>query len=194
MMAKDKDETPDNRVQVCNFDTDFVPLAVNNCASICLTPCLQDFVGKTTACNCRLTGIGSGKAQALGTIQWLFLDDFGKQHTFDIKDAPWVKDLDCRLLSPQHWAQNQEKGTAECVTTNNSVTLKWNQGRHSRSIPLSKVSNIATIQTAPAYKGFKAYKAKIDSQKPKATGKCTHAEAFPKNEGVQEDSTMMQWH
>ena len=66
-----------------------------------------------------------------GTISWKWSDDWGRIHEFKIPNSYYVPDGGVRLLSPQYWAQTQqklhkEKGTKYgCDTSHDVVRLYW---------------------------------------------------------------------
>ena len=66
-------------------------------------------------------------------------------------------------MSPQYWAQTQKDtkttpGTLE-VTKYMSTTLKWKQGKFTRTVMLSANSNVTTFRLAPEFREFEVYEA-----------------------------------
>jgi len=140
------------------FDTDSVPLQVDNCSSKCLSPCSTDFIGILTPIHKRIKGIG-GYATGImqGPLKWKIEDDNGLAHDVFIPDAYFVLDAPSQLLSPQHWAQTAKDnhplpcGTW-CTTYDNAVVLQWKQRQFTRMIPLDpNKMNVGTIYTTPGY-------------------------------------------
>jgi len=136
------------------FDTDAVPVKIDNCASACMTNSLNDFVEPPKRINVPIGGIG-GPVQAThkGTLRWTFDDDQGRPHTFLIPNSYYTPDTPYRLLSPQHWAREandhypQRHGTF-CTTLDDHIELFWQQRRYRRTIPLHPVSRVGTIYTS----------------------------------------------
>ena len=64
------------------------------------------------------------------------------------------------MLSPQHWSQERKdpRGTF-CITYGDEVILQWDKATFAKTIPLSKLSNIALFCTAPGTMIFRCYQA-----------------------------------
>ena len=66
-------------------------------------------------------------------------------------------------MSPQHWAQTQKDTKPTIITleiTNHvSSTLKWKQGKFTKTVMLNANSNIATFRLAPGFREFEVYEA-----------------------------------
>ncbi len=115
----------------------------------------------------RMTGV------KIGTLLWKWLDDQGMEHSFKIPNSYYVPSEGVRLLSPQHWANNQVKGKRKKVaetgtlsqTTSEEVKLFWNDRRSCLTVPLSRGSNVATFYLAPGYDRYNQFcmNAEIDS-------------------------------
>jgi len=88
------------------FDTDSFTLAINNCASYCMTNQIKDFIAPPIKSFKSVQGLGKGKSELKGTVRWSIEDDQGRVTTFVIHDVLYVPNLPFRLLSPQHLAQN----------------------------------------------------------------------------------------
>jgi hypothetical protein len=95
------------------FDSDSKQIAINNCSSRCLTVSRRDFLpGRLRKCNVQVAGVDRTiKCKVKGTVSWTVQDDQGRNHDLIIPDTPMCKALPHRLLSPQHWAQEAEKGS-----------------------------------------------------------------------------------
>ena len=141
------------------FDTDSVRIAVDNCASRCITNCKEDFIPGTVENNTtNVQGIGSQQSTCKGTVRWSIADDTGATHTFNITEVLYMN-VPFRLLSPQHWAQNQAPGSARCITTDAHVILTWKHQAHVKTVPLSKYTNVGLLTSTPGYQNYKAYTA-----------------------------------
>jgi hypothetical protein len=82
------------------FDSDSNLLALDNCASRCMSSTLGNFVRPTVDVREDVQGIGIITARKQGTLKWTFEDDEGVVDTFLIPDSYFVPDLQVRLLSP----------------------------------------------------------------------------------------------
>ena len=119
--------------------------------------------------NRKIKGIGGslGNIQR-GTLRWTIEDDLGRKHDLQIPNSLYVPDSPSRLLSPQHWAQEARdvkphpRGTWWCATYGDKLVLQWDQRKFTRTIAIDgSTSNIATLYTAPSYKHFEAYCARV---------------------------------
>jgi hypothetical protein len=95
------------------FDSDSKQIAIDNCSSRCLTVSRRDFLpGTLRKCNVLVSGVGgTTKCEMKGTVKWTVEDNQGRAHDILIPDTPMCEALSHRLLSPQHWAQETEKGS-----------------------------------------------------------------------------------
>jgi hypothetical protein len=151
-----------------SYDTDSVPIGIDNHASYCLTNSEQDFVGPTKTVHVQIKGITQGlKTAKVGTVRWKIEDDEGIPRTVDLPGTYLVKDLPLWLLAPQHLAQVQQKkektkdGTI-CVTIADRVVIRWNDKKFTHTIFYNK-SNVAVLRTAPGYQRYTAFEANLDS-------------------------------
>ena len=151
------------------FDSDSVPLMIDNCCSACITTSREDFVGPTTKISRRVSGVaGSMMVTEKGTVRWSIEDDEGRKHTFDIPNSYLAPSAPSRLLSPQHWAQsakdNQkgEKGTWS-ATYDDCVVLHWHGNTYHRSIRLDPATNVAVLRTASGSDNFEAHVAQLQA-------------------------------
>ena len=131
-------------------------LAVDNCASKCMTNDLSDFIIPPTKCNRSIKGLGTGHATHHGTVRWTLSDDKGVNHSFQIKDVYYVKSLPFRIWSPQHVSQQLAR-TSWCTTYQQEIVLYWNEGENYKTIRLTKNSNIGLMSSAAKFKEYAAF-------------------------------------
>jgi hypothetical protein len=138
------------------FDSDSFTIAIDNCASECFTNDVADFISKERITG-TVRGIGQQQVKWKGTVRWRILDDQGRRHTFTIRNVVLNTDLPFRLIAPHVLAQQRgdEEGTG-CITLGRYVELFWEQRQFTRRVPFDS-SNIATLQSAPGYKQYKAF-------------------------------------
>jgi hypothetical protein len=151
-----------------HFDTDSFPIGVDSCATCCITDNKDDFQpGTIRQANTRVEGIGGHqKGDWTGTAQWPVTDDSGRQHRLLIPNTLLVQKghLPFRLLSPQHFAQENYKSG---VDSNNRGTdartcgvdniLSWADHKFKITTALSKGSNVAIINSTAGYSRFSAF-------------------------------------
>ena len=157
-MASNISNPVHDRITKARFDTDSVPVAIDNCASSCMTNDINDFVpGTQKEVSIPVDGLGQRTATIQGTVVYQFEDDQGGIHSFSIPNTTYLMDLKQRLFSPQHWAQvyGQE---AHSRTDANNVVLSWSYGRYRKTIPLNR-SNVAMTRTATGFRRFSAHQA-----------------------------------
>lgn len=154
---------PHHAHNFAKFDSDSFPIGVDNRCSGCISSHIEDFIGPLDDVNRVIKGFGGTTHRGtikMGTIKWSWCDDDGFTHTFLIPGSYYVPDAKCRLLSPQHWAKRQNdkshQGTGEFTGPNN-CTLYWDNRKHQLTIPLSPITNLATLTSAPGYKHHKLY-------------------------------------
>jgi hypothetical protein len=91
------------------FESESVPIKVDNCCTQSIAGYLVDFIPGTTKTveNKQVRGFGNtiNKITHQGMIRWKVYDDTGKDHNIVVPDSYYVPDCEIRLLSPQHWAQ-----------------------------------------------------------------------------------------
>jgi hypothetical protein len=152
------------------FDTDSVPIWVNNCATACISNNLHDFEGPLTPVRGRVKGISGFTSTGLkrGTIGWKIEDDEGQVHRINLPGSYCVPDSTSRILSPQHWAQQARDNKPRppgtwCATYDDEIVLYWNQRKYKRTIQLSPTeTNTATIRSAPGYTRFTAFNSNLE--------------------------------
>ena len=95
------------------FDSDSYPIGIDSHASACMSPEEGDFIASTLQpiqSVVRPFQKGSDlKIEKKGTLKWLIEDDKGNIHKIVIPNSLLVPDGRQRLLSPQHWAKEQNK-------------------------------------------------------------------------------------
>ena len=146
----------------CSFDTDSGLIGASTRASACLSNKLEDFVSPPTPCNIQIMGYGGTRTKGVseGTIQWSWLDDTGQKHTFLIPNSYYVPHGKCRLLSPQHWAQEmikQGKSEPSKSTGAYNCVLTWRDGKHRKTILVDRRNNTFTFSLAPGYSRYHAF-------------------------------------
>lgn len=142
-----------------SYDTDSFLIAVDNCASRCITNNVADFIGIPRSVRILVKGVaGVGAATYVGTVQWKIEDDAGVTHTLTIPNTYYQSTSPYRLLSPQHWAQERKEGHGTwCGTYDDAVTLFWKHLKYQRTIPLDGASNIALIRSSASINHFRAF-------------------------------------
>jgi Reverse transcriptase (RNA-dependent DNA polymerase)/GAG-pre-integrase domain len=156
--------------RIC-FDTDSVPIKIDNCSSRSMSFSRADFVTATLkpVYNTSVTGYSGSKTPIThkGTIRWFVADDNGQTQELVIPESFYVPTSSTRLLSPQHFAQQAKdhypisRGTW-CATYDDSICLQWKQRTCSITTKLDKESaNVATIWTAAGYKKYQSFCSRI---------------------------------
>ena len=168
-----------NKLQVkqqrsINFDTDSEQVGINNRCSACISHKIEDFIDTPVQTKRTIKGFGGAKVSNImkGTIKWKWGDDYGKIHSFKIPNSYYVPEGGVRLLSPQHWAQEQRKSCKKkdtpygCNTSHNASTLYWDMG-HKLTVPIDPSNNVATFTLAPGFGKFRLFceKAEINYEK-----------------------------
>jgi len=154
--------------QIGAFDTDSHLVGMDNHASGCITHVRSDIPGKIVECNKVIKGYGGAKQFRIwrSTIHWNIEDDDGNVHKMIIPDGYYIPNGRCRLWSPQHWAQGQNKskkhGKLDCgeITRAYSCTMFCHDKnrRFQKTIPIDPTSrNVPTFRLAAGYQDFHAY-------------------------------------
>ena len=146
------------------FDSDSYDIMVDNCCSYSITNNLADYITAPTTAHVQVRGYAGATSNAnkVGTVKWRIEDDASKVHELLLPSTYYSPKAEHRMLSPQHWCQvaNDHKpnrnGTL-CVTQADSVILKWDQLRHTRTIPLTPKTNIGVLRSAPKNKKYDAF-------------------------------------
>ena len=150
--------------RITNFDTDSFLIGVDNRSSYCMTPSINDFVTPMQpAQNLFVRGIGGLlQVQGRGSVKWNIVDDSGMNHEVIIPGTLYVKGIENRLLSPQHWSQTANdnfpsKYGTRCVTYGDKLVLEWNQCQYSKTIPVDKRSNTFSFYSVPGTTKFMSH-------------------------------------
>ena len=143
------------------FDTDSVQIGVDNRTSYSMSNNENDFIGPIKPlCDHYIKGVGGKLAvHGIGTVLWKINDDNNKMHEIKIPGTLFVKDLEMRLLSPQHWCQVAEDNKPNpdgtiCITLANKVILKWDQLQFQKTIWIDKRNNCFTFQTTEGISNY----------------------------------------
>lgn len=157
------------------FDTDSIPIQLDNGATRTMSFARSDFVTgtlKPLKVPRSVMGYGGTRSPITheGTIRWSILDDTGHTRSIQIPNSLYVPTSRSRLLSPQHMAQEADdnyprrRGTW-CATYDSEIVLHWNQGRHTLTTPLDKKgTNVGTAWTSPGYQRHNKYCQKTGEQ------------------------------
>jgi hypothetical protein len=142
------------------FDAESFDLLIDNCASVSITNCLNDFTSSPVPSNTKIVGInGTTEASLVGTVRWDIEDDLGRVHQIILPGTYYSANARSRLLSPQHWVQQAEdnypapNGTW-CATYAKKIKLYWDQQKYSRTVYLNPRSNVGVLRTAPSVKKY----------------------------------------
>jgi hypothetical protein len=142
------------------FDSDSIPIRVDNCSSRTISGYKTDFVETTlqdVTTSMTITGFGNTQTSIthIGTIRWTILDDDGIQRTIYIPNSFYVPESHIRLLSPQHWAQEINDNAPNmngtwCATYFNKIILHWHPETITKTIPIDRSgSNTGILWTIP---------------------------------------------
>ena len=174
MVAGQHDKVRSRRQRSIHFDTDSEHVGIDNRCSACISHKIEDFIGSPNQTKRTIKGFGGARINNImkGTIKWKWSDDQGKIHEFKIPNSYYVPEGGVRLLSPQHWAQEQRKVNKRkdivygCNTMHHSSTLYWNDG-DKLTVPIDPSNNVATFTLAPGFGNFKLFceKAEIEYEK-----------------------------
>lgn len=197
MLADQKEKIKINKQRKTFFDTDAEQIGIDNRCSACISHRIEDFIGNPIPTKRSIKGFGGARVANImsGTIAWNWCDEMGKVHKFQIPNSYYVPEGGVRLLSPQHWAQEQRKITKSrqspygCDTTHNRSTLYW-KGGNKLMVPIDPTNNVSTFNLAPGYNKFKLFceKAEIEYEEEcKAPIICQPAEDESDIESVNEE-------
>ena len=96
------------------FDSDSFDILVDGGATSCISNSLSDCVTPPQDSTVKVKGFnGTTSSAKVGAVIWNMLDDSGKRHALKIDDVHCVPACPMRLLSPQHYSQqeNDLRGT-----------------------------------------------------------------------------------
>ena len=194
-MSATENEKPSGATDT-NFDTDSYLIGVDNRTSFCMTNSAEDYVTAIRkAPNVFVRGVGGSliSVNGVGTVKWCITDDEGMNHEFIIPNVYLIKDLDIRLLSPQHWAQAADdnyptKNGTTCTTSATETVLKWDQGKYTHTIPINPPNNCFTFRSNIGVKNYFAHTVKFEKTNHIWENECTllcqrahpaHRQQFP---------------
>ena len=183
--TNDDDGTSRTHALPASFDSDSFQIAIDNCASYCMTNCEDDFIDKPKPINRPVTGLGHQTATKTGTVKWHITDDDGKVHAFTIPGVLLLPNLPFRVLSPQHWSQTLHR-PSHCITFKDSILLTWNGGDNKRTIRLSSDSNVGILKSAPSYTQATAFISEVT--KTSIPNPFEEATCFPATDAMEEDT------
>jgi hypothetical protein len=151
------------------FDTDSFVIGVDTFASIMLGNHPDQFENLKMHNNTEVEEIKGGlDIKGSGMFKFHIEDNKGGLHLIKITNSKYVPDLRVCLLSPHHWAQEAKdhhpvpKGT-KTNTSNEALTLMWNQCRHRRTIPYHPLTNTPSFCTATASCIYRAFVALFEA-------------------------------
>ena len=150
----------DKYTNLATFDTDSVLVGIDNRCSACISHDIDDFEGPLVDSNKTIKGFGGTRTTNLkmGTIVWNIEDNDGRIHKFTIPKSYYVPHGHVRLLSTQHWAKHtRNRHGSESRTQYDHIILSWDNGKSTRTVPLTKDTNVATMTLAPGFNKFKAF-------------------------------------
>jgi GAG-pre-integrase domain len=150
------------------FDTDSIPVKVDNCCTRTMSGFESDFIPGTmkVLVGVNVYGFADSKSQIThtGTIGWKISDDEGMDHDICVPNSYYVPGCRARLLSPQHWAQEVNDNFPSidgtwCATFHDRVVISWQQRRFKKTILLDKSrNNVAMMWTAGGINKFVAFR------------------------------------
>lgn len=156
------------------FDSDSIPVKIDNCCTQSMSGFEQDFmIGtlKRVTNDEHVYGFADSKTPIThrGTIIWKVTDDEGIERDICIPNSYYVPNCNARLLSPQHWAQElndnfpKHDGTW-CATYKDRVILYWKQQQIKKTIYLSTSrNNVATMWTAGGTRKFDIFRKVVNN-------------------------------
>lgn len=165
----DPESTENEGPTQVNFDSDSFPIGIDNHASRVMSNKKKHFVTPITPLsNQHIRGVnGLLQVKGKGIVEWTIEDDKGRKHAIRL-EALYVPDLAICLLSPQCWCQQANdhfpirEGTIG-MDTSSAYILMWGQRRYKRTIPYSKGSNVAIMQSAVGTKQYRVFAAIYDA-------------------------------
>jgi hypothetical protein len=141
------------------FDSNSFNILVDGGASACISNNLADFIKPPNTSAIRVKGFnGTTSSTKVGTVRWSILDDSGQERTLEVRNTYYVPACPLRLLSPQHYSQqqNDHRGTYS-ANFGNQVVFVWNNGRFKTTMPLTAVTNVGILQSAPGHNVFASF-------------------------------------
>jgi hypothetical protein len=159
----DDDEDPGRATR---FDTDSVPIRIDNCCSQSLSHDILDFIPDTihdSPQRVTIKGFGNSSTPILqcGTIQWRILDDNGNERNIIIPNSYYVPSSGVRLLSFHHWAQETSQVYNHgivCITYGDQIILKWDRQTYQKTVTIIPTScNTGVMWTVPNNSKYTAF-------------------------------------
>jgi hypothetical protein len=154
------------RRSIFDFDSDSFDILVDGRASACISNNLADFIKPLKTSAIRVKGFnGTTSSTKVGTVRWSILDDSsGQERTLEVRNTYYVPACPLRLLSPQHYSQqqNNHRGTYS-VNFGDQVVFVWNNGRFKTTMLLTAVTNVGILRSAPGHSVFASF-VEMDNQ------------------------------
>ena len=109
-----------------------------------------------------ITGVGSAKAEGIGTIHWKLRTDSGKYIDVLMRDALYVPSMDLRIISVAQWGKQRTQDRKDGLSDNTKIVTQPDYDRstvfidrrkeritieHTNDLPLSIAANILTKQS-----------------------------------------------
>ena len=141
------------------FDSDSFNILVDGGATACISNALSDFVTPPRTSTVLVKGFnGATSTTRVGTVRWIILDDTGQRRTLEVKNTYYVPECPLRLLSPQHYSQQlrDHRGTYS-VNYGDQVVFVWGRGRFKATMPLTTVTNVGILRSAPGHASFSSF-------------------------------------
>ena len=153
------------------FDTDSMPIGMDNRCSACISDREEHFEDLRPTRSV-IRGFGNTKHADImvGTLVWKVLDDDGKEHTFRIPKSYYVPQAGMRLFSPQHvdrCLRDQRRGSLSETSNSVECVMRWGENEEfTKTIPLDHQTNVFTFDLAPGFSNYFAYctECNIDDQ------------------------------
>jgi hypothetical protein len=141
------------------FDSDSLDILGDGGATACISNDLSDFIRPPRTSMIRVRGfIGTTSSTRVGMVRWSVLNDSGQRDTLEVQNTYFVPACLLWLLSPQHYSQQLKDhcGTYS-VNFGDQVVFVWNRGRHKAAMPLTSVTNVGILRSAPGHNVFSSF-------------------------------------
>jgi hypothetical protein len=150
------------------FDSDSYDILVDGGATASsITNNLNDFVKPPQKTSIHIKGFNGTSSNArVGTIKWPIVDDNGICHVLQIPDTYYVESCPMRLLSLQHYSQQQIKDHRGTYSTNHGdqVLFVFHKQKFCATMPLSSGTNVGILCSAPGHQVFACFVELMRSQ------------------------------
>lgn len=104
----------------------------------------------------------------IGTLRYLVDDDSGVTREIIIPNSYYVPKAGVQLLSPQHWAQENDEVFNEgtiCITFGNKIKLLWDNQRYCCTVSINKAGcNTGILWTKPSFNRYIAFSSLFKEQ------------------------------